>query len=46
MKREAVKVISEHVKLFHRRVSYFMLPSLDNLNNVTPLKGIKDLGNK
>ncbi len=26
---EAVKVISEHVKLFQRRVNHFMLPSLD-----------------
>ncbi|UCG07672.1 MAG: hypothetical protein JSV83_03195, partial [Desulfobacterales bacterium] len=26
---EAVKVISEHIKLFQRRVNHFMLPSLD-----------------
>jgi len=38
---EAVKVISEHVKLFHRRVNYFMLPSLDILDAVTPLQGIR-----
>jgi len=38
---EAVKVISEHVKLFHRRVNYFMLPSLDVLDAVTPLQGIR-----
>ncbi|HEA69058.1 MAG TPA: GntR family transcriptional regulator [Desulfobacterales bacterium] len=38
---EAVKVISEHVKLFQRRVNHFMLPSLDILDAVTPLQGIK-----
>ncbi len=37
---EAVKVISEHVKLFQRRVNHFMLPSLDILDAVTPLQGI------
>ena len=36
---EAVKVISEHVKLFQRRVNYFMLPSLDILDAVTSLQG-------
>jgi DNA-binding GntR family transcriptional regulator len=36
---EAVRVISEHVKLFQRRVHHFMLPSLDILNAVTPLQG-------
>ena len=35
---EAVKVISEHVKLFQRRVNHFMLPSLDILDAVTPLQ--------
>jgi DNA-binding GntR family transcriptional regulator len=38
---EAVKVISEHVKLFQRRVNHFMLPSLDILDVVTPLQGVK-----
>ena len=36
---EAVKVVSEHVKLFQRRVNHFMLPSLDILSAVTPLQG-------
>ena len=34
---EAVKVISEHVKLFQRRIHHFILPSLDILDAVTPL---------
>ena len=34
---EAVKVISEHVKLFQRRINHFILPSLDILDTVTPL---------
>ena len=34
---EAVKVISEHVKLFQRRINHFILPSLDILDAVTPL---------
>jgi DNA-binding GntR family transcriptional regulator len=33
----AVKVISEHVKLFQRRVNHFMLPSLDSLNHVAQI---------
>ena len=33
---EAVKVISEHVKLFQRRVKYFMLPSHDIIEQVDP----------
>jgi DNA-binding GntR family transcriptional regulator len=33
---EAVSVISEHVKLFQRRVNHFMLPSFDVLDAVTP----------
>ncbi len=37
---EAVSVISEHVKLFQRRVHHFILPSLDMLDAVTPLQGI------
>ncbi len=37
---EAVKVISEHVKLFQRRVNHFMLPPIDILDAVTPLEGI------
>ena len=40
---EAVKVISEHVKLFQRRVNHFMLPSLDILDAVTPLLGDQNL---
>jgi len=36
---KAVKVISEHVKLFQRRVNHFMLPSLDIMDKVTPLSG-------
>ena len=38
---EAVKVISEHVKLFQRRVNHFMLPSFDILDTVTPIQGVK-----
>jgi DNA-binding GntR family transcriptional regulator len=34
---DAVKVISEHVKLFQRRINHFILPSLDILDEVTPL---------
>ena len=40
---EAVKVISEHVKLFQRRVNHFMLPSLDILEAATPLEGGQSL---
>ncbi|MCK4984230.1 MAG: GntR family transcriptional regulator [Desulfobacterales bacterium] len=40
---EAVKVISEHVKLFQRRVNHFMLPSLDILDAVSPLQGGQNL---
>lgn len=36
---EAVNLISEHVKLFQRRVNHFILPSLDMLDAVTPLQG-------
>jgi DNA-binding GntR family transcriptional regulator len=36
---EAVEVISEHVKLFQRRVNHFVLPSLDILDAVIPLQG-------
>ena len=32
---EAIKVISEHVKLFQRRVNHFMLPSLDILDAIS-----------
>jgi len=32
---EAVKVISEHVKLFQRRVNHFMLPSLDSADYIS-----------
>ena len=34
---EAVNVISEHVKLFQRRINHFILPSLDILDAVTPI---------
>ncbi|MGD8650269.1 MAG: GntR family transcriptional regulator [Desulfobacterales bacterium] len=34
---EAIKVISEHVKLFQRRINHFILPSLDILDTVAPL---------
>ena len=34
---EAVSVITEHVKLFQRRVNHFMLPSLEILDALTPL---------
>ena len=33
---EAVNVISEHVKLFQRRVNHFILPSLDSMDQVAP----------
>lgn len=35
---EAVNVISEHVKLFQRRVNHFMIPSFDILDTATPLQ--------
>ena len=34
---EAVSVISEHVKLFQRRINHFILPSLDVLDTVTQM---------
>jgi DNA-binding GntR family transcriptional regulator len=34
---EAVKVISEHVKLFQRRVNHFLLPSLNGIDHVAQL---------
>jgi len=37
---DAVNIISEHVKLFQRRVNHFMIPSLDILDTVTPLQAI------
>ena len=40
---EAVKLISEHLKLFQRRVNHFMLPSLDILDAVTLLQGDQNL---
>jgi len=40
---ETLKVISEHVKLFQRRVNHFMLPSLDILDAVTPLQRDQNL---
>ena len=40
---EAVRVISEHVKLFQRRVNHFMLPSFEILDTVTPLQGDQNL---
>jgi DNA-binding GntR family transcriptional regulator len=33
----AVKVISEHVRLFQRRVNHFMLPTLDSIDHVAQL---------
>jgi DNA-binding GntR family transcriptional regulator len=38
---EAIKVVSEHVKLFQRRVNQFMLPSLDILDAVNPLQKVE-----
>ena len=40
---EAVRVISEHVKLFQRRINHFMFPALDILDAVTPLQGDQNL---
>jgi DNA-binding GntR family transcriptional regulator len=40
---EAVKVISEHLKLFQRRVNHFMLPSLEILDAITPSHGDQNL---
>lgn len=40
---DAVKIISEHVKLFQRRVNHFILPSLDLLDAATPLQRDQDL---
>jgi DNA-binding GntR family transcriptional regulator len=34
---EAVKVITEHVKLFQRRVNHFLLPSLDSFEHVAQM---------
>jgi DNA-binding GntR family transcriptional regulator len=34
---EAVNIITEHVKLFQRRIHHFILPSLDIMDAVTPL---------
>lgn len=34
---EAVRIITDHVKLFQRRVNHFILPSLDILDTVTPI---------
>ena len=39
----AVRVISEHVKFFQRRINQFMFPSLDILDAVTPLQGDQNL---
>jgi DNA-binding GntR family transcriptional regulator len=36
----AVKIITEHVKLFQRRVNHFMLPSLDTIDSVTQLESL------
>ena len=35
---EAVKIITEHVKLFQRRVNYCMLPPLDSIDSLPPLE--------
>jgi DNA-binding GntR family transcriptional regulator len=40
---QALQVISEHVKLFQRRVNHFMLPSLDILDAVLPLERDQNL---
>jgi DNA-binding GntR family transcriptional regulator len=40
---QALQVISEHVKLFQRRVNHFMLPSLDILDAVLPVQGDQSL---
>ncbi len=37
---EAAKVISDHVKLFQRRVNHFMIPSTEILDTVAPLQAI------
>jgi DNA-binding GntR family transcriptional regulator len=37
---EAANVISEHVKLFQRRVNHFMIPSTEILDTVTTLQAI------
>ena len=37
---EAVNIISEHIKLFQRRVNHFMSPSFDILDAVDPLQEI------
>lgn len=37
---DAVNIISEHVKLFQRRVNHFMTPSLDILDTAAPLRAI------
>ena len=34
---QAAKVISEHVKLFQRRVNHFLLPALDTINHAAQL---------
>jgi DNA-binding GntR family transcriptional regulator len=38
---EAVKMITEHVKLFQRRVHHFILPSLDILDAVSSLQEVQ-----
>ncbi|MGD9011576.1 MAG: GntR family transcriptional regulator [Desulfobacterales bacterium] len=38
---EAVKIITEHVKLFQRRVNHFILPSLDILDAVASLQEVQ-----
>ncbi len=40
---QALQVISDHVKLFQRRVNHFMLPSLDILDAVLPWQGDQNL---
>ena len=37
---EAVNVITEHVKLFQRRVNHFLLPSLDSLDQISNLESL------
>ena len=40
---EAVNVITDHVKLFQRRVNHFMLPSLDSIDQLSPLESLNSV---
>jgi DNA-binding GntR family transcriptional regulator len=37
---EAVNLITEHVKLFQRRVNHFLLPSMDNIDQIPHLESL------